>query len=73
VPPPGALIEAGKLTVNVEYPGLSVRYTTDGTEPTVNATRYENPVSVPDTVLLKTFDSSGKFSRTIEVVPNTID
>jgi hexosaminidase len=73
VPPPGAVIEAGKLKTNVEYPGLTVRYTTDGTEPTVNAPRYEIPVSVTDTILLKSFDSSGKFSRTIEVVPNRID
>jgi hexosaminidase len=73
VPTPGAIIEDGKLKVNVEYPGLIVRYTTDGMEPTINSPKYENPVTVTDTVLLKSFDSSGKFSRTVKLIPNQVN
>jgi hexosaminidase len=73
VPTPGAIIEDGKLKVNVEYPGLIVRYTTDGMEPTINSPKYETPMTVADTVLLKSFDSSGKFSRTVKLIPNQVN
>jgi hexosaminidase len=69
VPTPGAVVEGGKLKANVEYPGLAVRYTMDGTEPTVHSILYQNPVDATDTVLLKCFDSSGRFSRTVKAVP----
>jgi hexosaminidase len=67
VPAPGAIIEDGKLKANVEYPGLIIRYTTDGTEPTVNSLQYQNPVNVTGNILLKSFDASGKASRTVEI------
>ena len=73
VPTPGAVIEEGKLKANIEYPGLIIRYTADGTEPTINSPQYENPVNVTDTVLLKSFDSSGKFSRTVKLISNQVN
>jgi hexosaminidase len=70
VPSPGAIVENGKLKANVEYPGLIIRYTTDGTEPTINSLRYETPVEITGTVLLKCFDVSGKSSRSVHVTLN---
>ena len=69
VPPPGAIIENGMLNANVEYPGLNIRYTTDGTEPTTKSTLYKEPASVSGTVRLRSFDRSGKHSRSVVVVP----
>ena len=63
VPLPGAVIEEGQLKANVEFPGLTIRYTTDGSEPDENASVYEGPVQVSDTVKLKSFDAAGKASR----------
>ena len=70
VPLPGAIIQDGKLHANIEFPGLDLRYTTDDTEPTINSTKYDGPVSVSGKIRIKAFDASGKASR--EVVPKAI-
>lgn len=64
IPLPGAVIEDGKLLANIEFPGLELRYTTDGTEPTATSTLYVGPVDVSGEVKVKAFDASGKASRT---------
>jgi hexosaminidase len=65
IPPPGAVVEDGLLKANVEYPGLIIRYTTDGSEPGVTSPVYTSPVTVPGKVLLRAFDLSGKASREV--------
>lgn len=69
LPPPGALIRDGILHANSGFPGLIIRYTTNGTEPVATSSRYEDPVVVSDTVKLKCFDTRGRGSRTSEVAP----
>ena len=69
VPPPGAIVENGMLKANVEYPGLIIRYTIDGKEPTVESTIYIEPISISGTVRLKSFDTSGKGSRAVVLSP----
>jgi hexosaminidase len=69
LPPPGAIIEDGILKANVEYPGLIIKYTTDGSEPTFESTTYTKPVSVSGEVRLCSFDISGKASRSVQVIP----
>jgi len=70
VPPPGAVIESGMLKANSELPGLIIRFTTDGTEPTGTSTEYKGPVAVSANVILKSFDASGKSSSTVNVNTN---
>jgi len=67
LPPPGAVIQDGRLYANVALPGLPIRYTTDGTRPTSTSPRYMKPVPVSDTttVKLRTFDSFGRGGRTV--------
>ena len=67
VPAPGAKINDGKLLANAAYPGLTIRYTIDGTEPTKNSTAYKEPVPVTGKVKLKAFDTAEKGSLTMEV------
>ena len=63
IPLPGAIVEDGVLHANVEFPGLVIRYTTDGTEPDINAPVYNEPVKVSGTIQLKSFDAAGRSSR----------
>jgi len=67
IPPPGAIIENNRLKANVAYPGLIIRYTTDGSEPTVDASRYVKPVSIDGNIKIKlrTFDTRGRGSRVV--------
>ena len=65
IPLPSTIIKDGKLLANIEFPGLELRYTTDGTEPDLNSTKYKNPINVTSEIRMKAFDTSGKRSRTI--------
>ena len=67
LPPPGAAIRDGSLEANTAFPGLVIRYTTDGSEPTASSEPYAGPVAVSGTVKLKTFDGRGRGSRTATV------
>lgn len=67
VPAPGGKIVDGKLHANSTYPGLSIRYTTDGSEPTTKSTLYKEPVLVSGDVKIKAFDAAGKGSFSMEV------
>ena len=71
LPPPGAVVEGGVLSANLPYPGIEIRYTTDGTPPTPASTLYRGPVPVqgdapgptPDDVRLRAFDTRGRGGR----------
>jgi hexosaminidase len=64
LPLPGAVVKNGFLTANSELPGLTIRYTTDGSEPTSSSAVYNEPVKVAGTVKLKCFDKAGRSGRT---------
>lgn len=64
VPLPGAIVREGMLHANVEFPGMEIRYTTDGSEPTMQSPLYTEPVKVAGTVKLKSFVKGGRCSRT---------
>ncbi|MDQ7039600.1 MAG: family 20 glycosylhydrolase [Rhodothermus sp.] len=70
LPPPGAVIEDGYLKANVALPGLTLRYTLDGSEPTAASPRYTGPVPLSGhgEVRLRTFDTNGRGSRTVRIV-----
>ena len=63
LPPPGAVIKEGMLHANIDFPGLSIRYTTDGSEPGTDSPVYSDPVEVDGKVMLRSFDSRGRGSR----------
>jgi hexosaminidase len=67
IPPPGAVIEQGLLKANSAYPGLEIRYTADGSEPTASSPLYEGPVEVKGKVKLKAFAKNGRGSRVVEI------
>ncbi|WP_020406695.1 family 20 glycosylhydrolase [Hahella ganghwensis] len=67
IPLPGAKLEDGTLEANVAFPGLEIRYTLDGSEPTVDSMLYTAPVAASGSVKLKAFTSSGRGSRTVQI------
>ncbi|UCG86417.1 MAG: carbohydate-binding domain-containing protein [Gemmatimonadota bacterium] len=61
--PPGAKVENGRLVVNTAYPGMEVRYTTDGSDPTTRSPIYVEPLEIGSEIItLSTFDSRGRAS-----------
>jgi hexosaminidase len=73
IPPPGCVIEGDTLKANVEYPGLLIRYSSDGKEPTHRSSRFDRPlrISGKGTIKLKSFDIAGKSSRSVTVNTNS--
>lgn len=65
---PGAKIIDGKLVVNNNYPGFTVRYTTDGSEPTDQSPVYSEPIAVTGKVLkVASFNAKGRSSSITEL------
>lgn len=73
IPPAGAKIEAGKLYANTGFPGLSIRYTLDGSEPTAQSLEYTEPIDVKGDVRLKVFSGGGNASRSVLVKKELVD
>jgi len=69
IPPPGAVIRDGSLHANISLPGITIRYTLDGSEPTENSSVYNGPVELngDETVRLAGFSSSGRAGRSVLV------
>ena len=67
IPPPGAKIQNGFLFANSAYPGLEIRYTTDGSEPGPDSSVYKEPIKINNVpVKLRTFNTDGRGSRTTQ-------
>ncbi len=60
IPKPGVVLEDGKYLSNIQYPGLTIRYTTDGTEPTASSKVYTGPVNAKGVVKFRAFDEKGR-------------
>jgi len=70
IPTPGVAVTDGKVIANVQLPGFVIRYTTDGTEPTVNSAVYSAPVSSKGTITLKVFSDNGRSGRSVKIRNN---
>lgn len=55
VPPPGLLVKDGMIEANRQFPGLSIKYTTDGTEPHINSKDYVKALPLSFPLQFKTF------------------
>ena len=69
IPPPGATVLGDSLYANTAFPGMTIRYTTNGEEPGVNDPVYTSPILMESPVRLRTFSSNGRASRTVTVNP----
>jgi hexosaminidase len=67
LPPPGAVVRDVRVSANVAFPGLSIRYTTDGTDPDLASSLFQEPVPLSRNIKLRSFDTRGRSSRTVNV------
>lgn len=68
IPTAGVTVENGVFSANVQMPGLQIRYTTNGEEPTLKSPLYTTPVSAGGKVVkLKVFSPRGRSSRSTTV------
>ncbi|WP_143307587.1 family 20 glycosylhydrolase [Chitinophaga vietnamensis] len=75
IPTAGAMAEDGVVSANVQFPGLVIRYTTNGDEPTLKSPVYNGPVKAAGKLVkFRVFDTRGRSSRTTAIkvpVPDT--
>ena len=67
IPSVGARVINGKVAANVQFPGLTIRYTTDGTEPTAQSPVYAGAVASSGPVNFKVFNASGRSGQTVTI------
>jgi hexosaminidase len=67
IPEPGLKIENGQVAANIQYPGLMIRYTTDGSEPTAESNVYTQPVASKGNIRFAAFDVAGRRGRVAEM------
>jgi hexosaminidase len=69
VPKPGVVLQDGKYFANEQFPGLTIRYTTDGTDPDAKSKIYNDAVTNDGKGLkFRAFDTKGRGSNVSEPV-----
>ncbi len=67
IPTPGLLVENGVVRCSVELPGFTLRYTTDGREPTARSADVKSPIPLRGTVSVAAFSTTGRKGHTARV------
>jgi hexosaminidase len=60
IPTPGLKVEGGVVRCSVELPGFTLRYTTDGSEPTMRSPEVRGPIPLRGTVRVAAFTTTGR-------------
>ncbi|MYM27237.1 family 20 glycosylhydrolase [Duganella sp. CY15W] len=68
IAPPGMAVEGGKVLVNHILPGLTLRYTTDGSVPTVQSKAVTGPISARGVIQAAAFDRNGRSGLVARIV-----
>jgi hexosaminidase len=64
IPTPGLKAVEGQVRCSLEIPGFVLRYTTDGSEPTVKSAEVRGPIPVAPVVRVAAFDTTGRKGHT---------
>jgi len=64
IPTPGLKADRGVVRCSVELPGFTLRYTTDGSEPTVRSPVVRGPILFRGTVRVAAFSTTGRKGHT---------
>jgi len=64
IPKPGVILQNSKYLVNMQFPGFTIRYTTNGNDPDAKSKVYSENVTITgDNVKFRAFDNKGNFSN----------
>ena len=63
ISPPGLRLHEGMVYANTELPGLIIRFTTDGSEPTAESSIYSEPIPFSEKLRFRAFTKSGQGSH----------
>jgi hexosaminidase len=69
IPTPGLVAEGGTLRASLELPGFTLRYTTDGSEPSVRSPELRGPIPLTRTVRVAAFDVTGRRGHAASLSP----
>ena len=69
IPTPGLSAAGGEVCCSVELPGFTLRYTTDGSEPTAKSPELHGPVPVATGLRVAAFDTNGRKGHTAALTP----
>ncbi|MEH6435868.1 family 20 glycosylhydrolase [Massilia sp. DD77] len=60
IAPPGLVLDKGRVLANHVLPGMLLRYTSDGSEPTAASTPVTGPIAERGTIRVAAFDRKGR-------------
>ncbi|MGZ3821680.1 MAG: family 20 glycosylhydrolase [Mucilaginibacter sp.] len=68
IPKPGVILQDGKYVANIQFPGLTIRYTNNGKDPDAKSPVYKDPVTNDNSFIkFRAFDNKGRGSNVTEV------
>jgi len=70
IPTPGLKAVDGTVYSSLELPGFTLRYTTDGSEPTVRSSAVHGPIPLRGTVRVAAFNTAGRKGHTARLAPS---
>jgi hexosaminidase len=68
IPTPGLKVVNGAVVGNLQLPGFTLRYTTDGSEPTAQSPAVKGPIAARGTIRVAAFNERGRKGATASVV-----
>jgi hexosaminidase len=67
IPTPGLKAVDGEVQFSLEIPGFTLRYTTDGSEPSVRSPRVQGPIPFAAGLRVAAFDTTGRKGHTAKL------
>jgi hexosaminidase len=68
IPKPGVIEQNGKLVANEQFPGMTIRYTTNGRDPDAKSSVYNDGVTIENSLIkFRAFNNKGRGSNVTEI------
>lgn len=67
IPPPGIKKQNGNIEANNQFPGLELRYTTNGKDPVASSARYLKPITAKGRIRIAAFDVNNRPGEVMEM------